>query len=73
MNTTSIVKRVIAEVAGTIGTNGIQELSKVEQGGVSSFGYVRACLMATAYNAVRSYPGFDMSYNEFCNSVLAEV
>ena len=71
--TTAVVKRVIMEVAGTIATNGIQDLDKTERGGVSQFGYVRACLMSTAYNALRAMPNFGDSYNAFCNAVLAQV
>lgn len=55
-HTTAVVKRVIMEVAGTIATNGIHDLDKTERGGVSQFGYVRACLMSTAYNALRAMP-----------------
>ena len=72
-NTAEVVKRVILEVAGTIATNGIQDLDKTERGGVSQFGYVRACLMSTAYNALRAMPNFGDSYNAFCNAVLAQV
>jgi hypothetical protein len=68
-----IVKRVISEVAGTIVTNGIWELSHVERGGVSEFGYVQGCLISTAYNAVRALPGFNHSYSEFFTAVEAEV
>lgn len=73
MLTHSIVNRVISEVAGTIATNGIQELSSEERGGISTRGYVCVCLKSTAYNAVRSMPGFDMSYGEFCRDVDAAV
>jgi hypothetical protein len=73
LRTSRIVARVIKEVAGTISTNGIQELSKEERGGVSQFGYVRVCLMSTAYNAVRAMPGFNLSYNDFCNDILNQV
>ena len=68
-----IVARIIAEVAGTIATNGIQELSKELRGGTSSYLYVQNCLVATAYNAARSYPGFNHSYCEFHNQVMAQV
>ena len=68
-----IIKRVISEVAGTIATNGIQELSHEEQGGVSSFGYVRNCLISTAYKSVRALPGFNYSYGEFFREVEGEV
>lgn len=73
LETTRIVNRVIAEVAGTISTNGIQELSHEERGGVSAFGYVRSCLIATAYNAVRALPNFNLSLNGFSNDVLNQV
>ncbi len=73
METNRIVSRVISEVAGTISTNGIQELSKEERGGVSQFGYVRSCLIATAYNAVRALPEFSYSYSEFWNEVAHET
>lgn len=73
LETTQIVSRIIKEVAGTIATNGIQELAKEERAGMSSFLYVRNCLVATAYNSARSYPGFSHSYNEFFNAVMAEV
>ena len=66
-----ITSRVIAEVAGTIATNGIQELDHTERGGVSTFGYVRNCLIATAYNSVRALPGFNFSYSDFWNLVEA--
>ena len=69
LDTAKIVWRVIAEVGGTIATNGIQELSKEERGGVSQFGYVRACLISTAYNGVRALPNFTMSYNAFFAAV----
>jgi len=72
LDTSKITARVIREVAGTIATNGIQELDKTERGGVSQFGYVRACLMATAYNALRAMPG-SMAYGPFCDAVLAQV
>lgn len=72
-HTVEVTKRVILEVAGTIATNGIQDLDKTERGGVSQFGYVRACLMSTAYNALRAMPGFDESYGSFCKAVLAQV
>jgi hypothetical protein len=65
----SIVNRVIQEVAGTIATNSIQELSAEERGGISTRGYVCVCLKSTAHNAVRSMPEFDMSYGEFCRQV----
>lgn len=71
--TSLIVDRIVAEVAGTIATNGIQELSKEERGGMSSFLYVRNCLVATAYNSARSYPGFSHSYSEFFDAVMAQV
>ena len=66
-----IVKRVISEAAGTISTNGIQELSREERGGVSDYLYVRDCLVMTAYNAVRALPGFNMTVNEFYRAVDA--
>ena len=66
-----IVKRVISEVAGTISTNGIQELSHEERGGMSDYLYVRDCLVMTAYNAVRALPGFNMTVNEFYRAVDA--
>lgn len=69
VDTTKVTTRVIREVAGTIATNGIQELDKTERGGASQFGYVRACLTATAYNALRAMPGFSMSYGEFFAAV----
>ena len=72
LDTSKITARVIREVAGTIATNGIQELDKTERGGVSQFGYVRACLMSTAYNALRAMPG-SMAYGPFCDAVLAQV
>ena len=72
LDTSKITARIIREVAGTIATNGIQELDKTERGGVSQFGYVRACLMATAYNALRAMPG-SMAYGPFCDAVLAQV
>ena len=68
-----IVKRVISEVAGTISTNGIQELSREERGGVSQFGYVYSCLIATAYNACRALPHFNHTYTEFWNAVETET
>jgi len=67
----TVIKRVIAEVAGTIATNGIQELSREERGGVSTFGYVRNCIIATAYNALRDRDDFNMSYAEFFRAVEA--
>lgn len=70
-DTSAVVRRVILEVAGTIATNGIQELSR--DGDMSQFGYVRACLMSTAYNALRAMPGFSESYGGFCNAILAQV
>jgi hypothetical protein len=69
LETSQIVKRVIAETAGTIGTNGIQELDKTENGGVSTFNYVHSCIVMTAYNAVRALPGFSMTVNEFFKAV----
>jgi hypothetical protein len=72
LDTSKITARVIREVAGTIATNGIQDLNKTETGGVSQFGYVRACLMSTAYNALRAMPG-SMAYGPFCDAVLAQV
>ena len=71
--THSVVNRVIMEVAGTISTNGIQELSAEDRGGISTRGYVCVCLKSTAYNAVRSMPNFNMSYGEFCRSVDSAV
>lgn len=68
-----IAKRVVNEVAGTIATNGIQYLDKTERGGVSEYGYVRACLINTAYNALRSMDGFDYSINEFHKLVEDEA
>ena len=72
-NTSQVIDRVILEVAGTIATNGIQELDRIEGGGVSSFSYVRACLMATAYNSLRAMPRFSISYGAFCEGVLKQV
>lgn len=66
-------KRIISEVAGTISTNGIQELSKEERGGVSDYSYVRDCIIASVYNAIRSFPGFSMSFGEFTRAVEHEV
>lgn len=73
LDTPRVTARVIREVAGTIATNGIQELDKTERGGVSQFGYVRACLTATAYNALRAMDGFSMSHNEFFAAVEAQT
>ncbi len=73
MLTHSVVNRVIQEVAGTIATKGIQELSSEERGGISTRGYVCVCLKATAYNSVRSMPGFDMSYGDFGRAVDSTV
>lgn len=73
LNTPKVTARVIREVAGTIATNGIQELNKTERGGVSQFGYIRACLTATAYNALRAMDGFSMSHNEFFTAVEAQT
>lgn len=64
-----VIDRVIAEVAGTLLTNGIRELDSTERGGMSDRIYVRSCIVGTAYNAVRAYPGFAMSYNEFWRAV----
>jgi hypothetical protein len=72
-DTSAVINRVILEVAGTIATNGIQDLDKTERGGVSEFGYVRACLMSTAYNALRAMPNFNESYRKFCDAILAQV
>jgi len=72
-HTSGVSARVISEVAGTIATNGIQELSHFENGGVSTFGYVRNCLISTAYNAIRAMDGFDLSYGEFFDRVESEV
>ena len=71
LETSRITQRVIAEVAGTITTNGIQELSHEERGGVSAFGYVRQCLISTAYNSLRALPGFNYSFGEFFRAVEA--
>lgn len=71
--THEVVNRVICEVAGTISTNGIQELNSEERGGISTRGYVCVCLKATAYNAVRAMPDFDMSYGEFGRAVDSAV
>ena len=57
-----IVVRVINEVAGTAQTNGIREL-----------GSIYNCLVSTAYNAVRSLPGFSYSYNEFFAAVEQQI
>lgn len=73
LGTNRIVNRVISEVGGTIATNGIQELNHEESGGVSQFGYVRACLVATAYNSVRAMQGFDYSYEAFFKAVEQET
>ena len=72
LETTRIVKRVISEVARTISTNGIQELSREELGG-DQFGYVYSCLIATAYNACRALPHFNHTYTEFWNAVETET
>lgn len=64
-HTTQVVNRIIDEVAGTIRTNGIQELDHEQRGGMSTYLYVVDCLVATAYNAVRALPGFALSYGEF--------
>jgi hypothetical protein len=64
-----IVNRVISEVAGTIQTNGIWELSRM--GAVSSFTYVSNCIIATAYNALRDRN--DMSYGEFHDLVWKQI
>jgi hypothetical protein len=60
-----IVKRVAREVASTLATNGFRELNHTEYGGVSDYGYIRTCLIATAYNALRAMDGFGYSLNEF--------
>jgi hypothetical protein len=73
LRTSKIVARVILEVAGTISTNGIQELSRVERAGSSEYLYVRNCLIATAYNTARSYPNFNMSMSAFHEAVCAKV
>ena len=65
LEASKIIDRVIAEVAGTIRTNGIQELDHEQRGGMSTYLYVVDCLVATAYNAVRALPGFALSYGEF--------
>lgn len=65
--TSAIVRRVICEVAGTIATNGIQELSR--DGSMSSYTYVTSCIIGTAYNALRAFDGFSYSFNEFCKAV----
>ena len=70
-NTSQVIDRVILEVAGTIATNGIQELSR--DGDMNQFSYVRACLMATAYNSLRAMPSFSISYGAFCEGVLNQV
>ena len=64
---------IILEVAGVIATNGIQDLDKTERGGMSQFGYVRTCLMSTAFKSAAHVPGFSMSYGDFCAAVLAAV
>lgn len=71
--THAIVNRVISEVAGTIATNGIQELSNEMRGGVSTRLYVCVCLKSTAYNSIRALPHFDMSYGDFCRAVDSTV
>lgn len=73
LDTNKIVNRVISEVGGTIATHGIQVLNHEERGGVSEFGYVRACLVSTAYNSVRAMPGFSYSYNGFFQAVEHET
>ena len=40
---------------------------------MSQFGYVRSCLVATAYNACRALPHFNHTYTEFWNAVEAET
>lgn len=65
LEASKIIDRVIAEVSGTIRTNGIQELDHAQRGGMSDYLYVVDCLVATAYNAVRALPGFALSYGEF--------
>jgi hypothetical protein len=64
-HTTQVVNRIIDEVAGTIRTNGIQELDHEQRGGMSTYLYVVDCLVATAYNVCRALPGFALSYGEF--------
>lgn len=73
LDTNRVVNRVISEVGGTIATNGIQDLNKQESGGVSQFGYVRACLVSTAYNSVRAMPGFNYSFDAFFKAVEHET
>jgi hypothetical protein len=69
--TTVTVNRIISEVAGTIATNGIQELSHEERGGISEYDYVHNCLVSTAYNASRTM--HDLSYGEFWDRVEREM
>lgn len=70
-DTAAVIRRVVMEVAGTIATNGIQELSR--DGAMCQFDYVRSCLIATAYNSLRAMPGFSESYGEFWDAVIAQV
>jgi hypothetical protein len=71
-HTTQVVNRIIDEVAGTIRTNGIQELDHEQRGGMSTYLYVVDCLVATAYNACRALPGFALSYGEFHTRATAK-
>jgi hypothetical protein len=73
LESAQIVARVVAEVAGTIQTCGIQQLSHEERSGMSDYLYVRNCLISTAYNACRSFPGFNLSRNEFFQDVNIAV
>jgi hypothetical protein len=73
LEASKIIDRVIAEVAGTIRTNGIQELDHAQRGGMSDYLYVVDCLVATAYNAVRALPGFALSYGEFHTRATAPL
>jgi hypothetical protein len=65
------MNRIISEVAGTIATNWIQELSHEARGGVSDYDYVCNCLISTAYNASRTT--HDLSYGEFWDRVEREM
>lgn len=71
LQASKITARVIAETAGTIKTNGIQELDHTERGGVSSYSYVYSCIVMTAYNALRALPGFSYTVNDFYKAVEA--
>jgi hypothetical protein len=72
LETSKITARVVAEVAGTIATNGIHELPRELRAGTSTFIYVKNCLISTAYNALRAMPGFNYSYSEFFADVEDE-